>query len=70
MRQTSTSPAADLTAEHIAAAEFAAAAGELLLELREASTTEDRGDLGDHRAHELLMQLIGERELESGPGSW
>jgi len=61
VQQTSTSAQADLTAEHVAAAEFAAAAGDLLLELREAATTEDRGDLGDRRAHELLMHLIGER---------
>jgi 3'(2'), 5'-bisphosphate nucleotidase len=55
-------PAADgLLVEHRAAAEFAEAAGELLLALRDEATDEDRGDLGDRRAHELLMQRIGER---------
>jgi len=60
--QTTSTPAADgLQVEHRAAAEFAEAAGELLLALRDEATEEDRGDLGDRRAHELLMRLIGER---------
>lgn len=51
----------ELLEEQRAAAELAAAAGELLLELRGVATDADRGDLGDRRAHELLVRLIGER---------
>jgi 3'(2'), 5'-bisphosphate nucleotidase len=58
---TSTPAAGGLLEEHQAAAEFAAAAGELLLALRDQATDEDRGDLGDRRAHELLMELIRAR---------
>lgn len=61
MHTTPTPTVVDLSAEHEAAAEFARAAGELLLGLRDQATDEDRGDLGDRRAHELLIQLIGSR---------